>query len=196
MVVQSQTCQHGTLSYLPFRLCKCTCYSHLLPQVTPVADHYVVERVELIFQTCSQRGGCYEQLAQLSGICGSANIRQVLGLAVCVGVLLCSIIAVAVYMLYRRVYRQFMGILTPEQVVVHSTTVYDVPRLLRDVRQERLLVKLVSSAPELVGCMVFYSETAHRCGTIVASQSEGMRIELANLRKAVTIVVVWHTVAV
>ena len=89
-----------------------------------------------------------------------------------------------------------MFVAIPTMVVRHTTAVDNVFCLLRNVTFMRLQVELVASTTQLVGCVVFQTQTAVVCRAIVCAQTECIEVQLSQFGEPVAIVVIWVTVAV
>ena len=89
----------------------------VLAEVAAVACHDVVEGIVLILQAGRKRGGGEEQMAEAAYVCGTTHVCEVFCLAVCVRVLLRTIVAVAVHVLQRREQGQFLTPFLPSDVV-------------------------------------------------------------------------------
>ncbi|CCZ15255.1 unknown [Prevotella sp. CAG:487] len=160
MLVHPEASQQRETVYLPLALDKSAADADVLSHVAVVAEHHVVERVVLILNARCYDGWSKEQAAEVAGVHRSRHPCEVVGLAVCVRILLRSVVAVAVGVLYGRVERQLVLVTVEEHIIRKSAAVYHVFGLLGDVRLERFEVKLVASASELVGDMILYAQPA------------------------------------
>ena len=151
MLVHAQAHKQREEVHVPFVLCKEARYAYVLFHVTLVACHYIMQLVLLVFYTACEYRWREEAVVYLSCICGAGNPCQVIGLAVCVGVTLCTVIAVAVDVLHRCKERQLVLVASPTLVICHAAAVDDVLGLLGDVALVWLKVELVSAAAQLVG---------------------------------------------
>ena len=143
-------------------------------QVAVVARHDVVEGVILIFRARRQCGRGKEQTFEAPYIRRTAHVRQVFRLAVGIGVALCPVVAVAIYVLKRRKCRDILRAIAPTYIVGQSATVDDVARLLCDVRQVRFQVEEVTAAAKFVRRVVFDADAAEPRWAKIAVQSESM----------------------
>ena len=99
MLVHSHSHKQCKEVYIPLVLCKEACYAHILFHVAVVACHYIVQPVLLELDAAGEYRGREEALVNLPGVCGTGNPCEVVGLAVCIGVALCAVVAVAVNVL-------------------------------------------------------------------------------------------------
>ena len=133
---------------------------------------------------------------QIAHVHATCHPGQVLGLAVGIRVLLCTIIAVAVGVLHGAIKGEFVLVFFPEEVVADAAAVDDMACLLGDVSLVGLQVELIPPTAQLVGGMVFQVDAAEVGGSIVRPKAESIHVELAQFRESVAIAVVGVTVAV
>ena len=136
-----------------------------------------MQGIILILQSTSKGSRRKETVVHVSYIHSTTNSGQVFGFSVCILRLVCPVIAVTVGMLCRSIYRKLVFVLIEEYIIRQSTTVNDMLGLFRNIRFVRLQIKLVSSATELVGGMIFQTDTAELCRTVICPQSECIHIQ-------------------
>ena len=168
MAVDAQSGKQCDTVDCPFSLSVGTGNFHVLFEVAVVACHDVVEGVVLVFESAGECGWSEKQTAEASCVGCTSHIGEVFGLSVCVGVLLGSVVAVAVYVLQRREERYLVSPFFPCNVVGKSSTVYYMACLFRYVGKMRLKVKLVASAAEFVGGVVFQTYACELCRAVKA----------------------------
>ena len=196
VLVQAGADQHGQYVHLPLILHEGAGNADILLHVTMIAGHDVVQGVVLIFQSAGEGGGGKEAVVHIAHIHAAGNPGQVFRLAVSIHVLLGTIVAVAVGVLYGGVSRNLMLVLLPEQIVAHASAIDDMLGLLGDVRLVRLQIEFVASATKFVGGMVFQIDAAEMRRTVIGAEAESIHVQLAQLGKAIAIAVVGVAVAV
>ena len=150
----------------------------------------------LIFQTGGKGSRREQYLFEITHIHTTAYESQILGFAIRIRVLLGTVITVTVHMLGRCIERKLMLVFLPEEVVSQTTAIDNVLGLFGNVGLERFKVELVATPTEFIGSVVFDVQTAELSGTIVSTETEGIHVELTDFRKAVSIHIVWITIAI
>ena len=89
-----------------------------------------------------------------------------------------------------------MLIFTPEQIVAGTSTIDDVLGLFCDVGLMGLQIKLIATASELVGCMIFQIDATEVCRTIVGTETKGIHIQLPQFGESVSIRIIGVAVAI
>ena len=155
-----------------------------------------MQGVILIFQSTGKSGRSKETVIHITNIHTTGNPGQIISLTISIQVLLSPIVTVSVCMLHRAVKRYFMLIFTPEQVVAGTSTIDDVLGLFCDVGLMGLQIKLIATASELVGCMIFQIDATEVCRTIVSTETKGIHVQLTEFGEAVIVTVIGITVAI
>ena len=196
MLVKAGTYQHGKLTHLPFILNKSTGNTYILLHITVITGHDIMQGVILIFQSTGKSGRSKETVIHITNIHTTGNPGQIISLTISIQVLLSPIVTVSVCMLHRAVKRYFMLIFTPEQVIAGTSTIDDMLGLFCYVGLMGLQIKLIATASELVGCMIFQIDATEVRRTIVSTETKGIHVQLTEFGEAVIVTVIGITVAI
>ena len=194
--IQTEPSQYREIIQFPFILHKSAGNLHILSQVTSVTRHHIMQGVILILQSTGKGSRRKETVVHVSYIHSSTYSGQVFGFSVCILCLVCPIIAITVGVLCRSIYRKLVLVLIEENIIRQSPAVNDVLGLFRNIRFVRLQIKLISSATEFIGGMIFQTDTAELCRTVICPQSECIHIQFAQFRESVPIRIIRITVAI
>src|SRR5574344_1471070 len=85
---------------------------------------------------------------------------KIICFTVSIEILLRTVITVAVNMLHRTVNRELLLVLVKELVVTQSAAINNMLSLLGNSGFVRLIVELITSATELIGCVIFQVDAA------------------------------------
>ena len=196
MLVETHTRQQCEHAHIPLILHKGTCNAHILSHIAVIARHYIVQAILLELHSTRKGSRGEYAVVHAAGICCTGNPGKVIGLAVCIGVALRAIVAVAVNMLHRGKERELMLVGHPADIICDTTAVYHVLGLLGNITLMRLKIELVTATAQFVGRMILKTQTAGICRAVKCAHTEGIDIHLAKFGETVTVMVIRVTVAI
>ena len=172
MLVKTTSDQDAPAAVLPFVLGICTHDSDSLLGDSSISGHVVPEVVLIVFQSDGQVGRHEQAVVCLIYILCASDPCQVIGLAVCIRVHSCSIIAVSVDVLNgcKRIHSMFL--ILGEPVELEASCIDSVVGLLSDHSLMWRQVQVVSASSELLQVVILRGDLGVKSGLDITPESE------------------------